>query len=129
MSHWKTFTNDALTNTKTDLLGKALKELGVDLDTSIKSISNTWGNEQVDMGFKVNGEVVALGFKKVGDKLELKGDFYRSGLREADFMDKVSQFYTKEDIINKINTQSNYTVDSMTTNQNGEIEILAYTYA
>lgn len=129
MSHWKTFTNDALTNTKTDLLSKALKEMGVDLDTSIKSISNTWGNEQVDMGFKVNGEVVALGFKQVGNKLELKGDFYRSGLRESDFMDKVSQFYTKEDIINKINTQSNYTVDSMTTNQNGEIEILAYTYA
>lgn len=129
MSHWKTFTNDALTNTKVDLLAKALKEMGVDLDTSIKSIRNTWGHEEVDMGFKVKGQAIALGFKQVGNKLELKGDFYGTGLREADFMDRVSQIYTKEDIINKINTQSNYTIDSMTTNANGEIEILAYTYA
>lgn len=129
MSHWKTFKNDALTNTKIDLLGKALKEMGVDLDTTIKSIRNTWGHEEVDMGFKVNGREIALGFKEVGNKLELRGDFYGTGLRESDFMDRVSQIYTKEDIINKINTQSNYTIDSMTTNENGEIEILAYTYA
>lgn len=129
MSHWKVFKNDALTNTNTGLLAKALKEMGVDLDTNIKSIRNTWGNEQVDMGFKVKGQAVALGFKEVGNKLELRGDFYGTGLREVDFMDKVSQLYTKEDIINKVNTQSQYTIDSMTTNANGEIEILAYCYA
>lgn len=129
MSHWKTFKNDALTNTNTSLLGKALKELGVDLDTNIKSIRNTWGHEEVDMGFKINGNPIALGFKQVGDKLELRGDFYGTGLREHDFMDKVSQLYTREDIVNKINTQTQYTIDSMTTNQNGEIEILAYCYA
>ena len=129
MSHWKTFTNDALTNTNVGLLGKALKEMGVDLDTSIKSIKNTWGYEEVDMGFKKDGKTIALGFKQVGQKLELKGDFYGTGLRESDFMDRVCQVYTKEDIINKINTQTQYTVDSMQTNENGDIEILAYCYA
>ena len=134
MSHWKTFKNDCLTNTRMEILSKALQEMGVELDTSIKSIRNTWGHEQVDMGFKRNGQAIALGFKEIPNAdgsttLELRGDFYSTGLREADFIDKVSQAYTKNDIIDKIENRTSYTIESTTMNENGEVEILAYTFA
>ncbi len=129
MSHWKKFTNDALTNTNTEILGKALAQLGVTLDTSIKAIDNTWGHEPVDMGFVVDGQKIALGFKKIGNKLELRGDFYATGLKEEGFIERVAQLYTKEDIVDKIQNQTQYEIESMETNANGEIEIMAYCYA
>lgn len=110
--------------------------MGVELDTTIKSITNPWGHEAVDMGFKKDGKTIALGFKEVTNKdgsktLELKGDFYSTGLREADFIDKVSQAYTKNDIIDKIKNRTSYTIDQNMTgfNENGEYEIYAYTFA
>ena len=135
MSHWKTFKNDVLTNSREDILRKALAEMGVELDTSIKSITNPWGHEKVDMGFKKDGKEIALGFKEEtnadGSKtLVLKGDFYSTGLVEAEFMDKVSQCYTKNDIIDKIENRTSYTIEGTpTVNENGEIEIIAYTFA
>lgn len=129
MSHWKKFTNDVLTNTKEELLRTSLSEIGVELDTSIKTISNTWGREPVDMGFKVNGKAIALGLKKVdGDKMELRGDFYGTGLREADFMDRLSQVYQKHNITQKL-ALAGWSIENQLVNENGEIEIEAYTYA
>lgn len=109
--------------------------MGVELDENIKSIRNPWGYEEVDMGFKKNGKEIALGFKEVENKdgsktLVLKGDFYSTGLQEKDFIDRVSQAYTKNDIVDKIENRTSYTIEGTPTmNENGEIEILAYTFA
>jgi hypothetical protein len=134
MSHWRTFKNDVLTNTKENLLKKAVTELGMglELDSSIKSIRNSWGNEQVDMGLRKNGQPIALGLKKVmvdgKEKIELHGDFYSTGLNEATFMDKLSQVYSKENIIDKVN-DAGWTVDNVSTDKEGNIVIDAYQYA
>lgn len=132
MSHWRKYQSEVLTNTKIDLLSKSLLEMGVTLDTSIKSIKNTWGQETVDMGFKVGGKAIALGLKESvvdgNKKLELTGDFYGTGLNEAQFIDKLSQIYQKENIINKLET-SGWTVESVETNELGEIVVNAYEYA
>lgn len=128
MSHWKTFKSDVLTNTNVDMLRTALGEIGVGLDTNRKQISNTWGKEDVDMAFSVNGRGVALGLKQVGDKMELRGDFYGTGLRENEFMDKLTQVYKKIDIVDRLENNG-WTVEDITQDQNGDFLINAYQYA
>lgn len=129
MSHWKKFTNDVLTNTKTETLRTSLAEMNVELDTTIKQISNTWGKEPVDMGFKHNGRVIALGLKDVGEgKMELRGDFYGTGLNESQFMDKLSQTYQKHNIQEKLQL-AGWSIDEVSVDANGEILIDAYQYA
>lgn len=128
MSHWKTFKSDVLTNTKESLLRTALAEIGVELQTDRKEIKNTWGHEAVDMAFAVKGRGIALGLKKVGDTLELRGDFYGTGLNESQFMDKLTQVYKKNDIVDRLEN-SGWTVEDITQDQNGEYVIDAYQYA
>lgn len=132
MSHWKKFESDVLTNTKVSLLSTSLAEMGVELDTSIKNISNTWGREEVDMGFKVNGRPIALGLKEIevdGEKkMELRGDFYGTGLNESQFMDKLSQVYQKHNIVEKLEN-NRWTVESVQTDEYGNVVIEAYEYA
>lgn len=128
MSHWKTFKSEVLTNTKEDLLRTALSEIGVGLDTERKEIQNTWGREDVDMAFSVNGRGIALGLKQVGDKMELRGDFYGTGLKESEFMDKLTQVYQKHSIVDKLET-TGWTVEDITTDAEGNFVIDAYQYA
>ena len=128
MSHWKTFTNDALKDTDMDILERALGQMNVQLDTNVKSISNPGGKEAVDMGFITRGNVIPLGFKESDGNLQLKGDFYSTGLREETFMNELSQLYTKEKIIKQLE-EARYTIESVELNEQSEYEILAYTYA
>lgn len=132
MSHWITYKNDILKNTRKNMLEKALKEMGLELDCSIKSIRNTFGHETVDMGIRKNGELVSLGFKEVKNgndvSLELHGDFFNTGINQQNFMDTLSQYYTKNDIVDKIENNTSYDIESIETNENGEFEIMAYQY-
>lgn len=128
MSHWKKFTNNALANTNLEILASALGEMGLGLDLNTKFIKNAYNNAEVDMAVTRGNEVLTIGFKKVNDQLELRGDFWRTGIQEETFLNKVSQIYTKLDIVNKV-SRSQYTIDQIKENENGEIEILAYTYA
>lgn len=132
MSHWITYKNDILKNTRKNMLEKALKEMGLELDCSIKSIRNTFGHETVDMGIRKNGEFVSLGFKEVKNGndvfLELHGDFFNTGINQQNFMDTLSQYYTKNDIVDKIENNTSYDIESIETNENGEFEIMAYQY-
>jgi hypothetical protein len=132
MSHWRKFSSDVLTNTKVSLLSASLAEMGVELDTSIKNIRNTWGQEEVDMGFKVDGRPIALGLKETvvdGEKkMELRGDFYGTGLNESQFMDKLSQVYQKNNIVEKLE-DNRWTVENVKTDEYGNVVIEAYEYA
>ena len=132
MSHWISYKNDILKNTRINMLEKALKEMGLELDCSIKSIRNAYGHETVNMGIRKNGELVSLGFKEVKNNndtfLELHGDFFNTGINQQDFMDTLSQYYTKNDIVDKIENNTSYDIESIETNEKGEFEILAYQY-
>ena len=132
MSHWKKFEADVLKDVNMDLLAKAAQDLNVQMDTSIRSIRNTWGNETVDAGLRVDGRPIALGFnfRKVDGKnqLELSGDFYGTGLDERTFIDRLAQAYQKYNAVEKLEQQG-WMVDSLETNDKGEIVIEAYQWA
>ena len=132
MSHWRKFTSNVLTDTKAVLLTKAFANLGIVLDESIKHISNTWGQENVDAGFVKDGKKLSLGIKYAetaeGTQVELKGDFWSTGLDEATFMDNLAQQYQKEHVVDVCESQG-WSIDEMVVNNQGEIEIDAFQLA
>lgn len=132
MSHWKKFSSNVLEDINKDLLQKATADLGVSFDEKIKSIRNTWGNEQVSAGLKKNGQAIPLGFnfKLRNGKLalELSGDFYSTGLNERTFMDDLSQAYQKHKTVNALEQQG-YIIDMNEINAKGEVVIEAYQWA
>lgn len=132
MSHWKKFHADVLKDINKDLLAKAVKDLGVEMDESIKHIRNTWGNETVSAGLVKDGRPIALGFnfKTVDGKvqLELSGDFFGTGLDERTFIDRLAQAYQKHNAIEKLEEQG-WTIDTIETNNKGEIVLEAFQWA
>lgn len=132
MSHWRKFKADVLKDIDKEILKKAVRDLGVEMDETIKHISNTWGSEDVDAGLIKDGEKISLGFnfRNRGGKieLELSGDFYLTGLDERTFIDRLAQAYQKYNAIEKLEEQG-WTVDSIETNEKGEIVLEAYTWA
>lgn len=128
MSHWKKFSSNVLANVDKGILAKAVKDLGVEMDESIISIRNTWGNETVDAGLTKDGKAIALGFNFKDNEgkteLELSGDFYGTGLNEEEFIDKLSQAYQKHNAIEKLEAEG-WSVNSVEFNEKKEIEIEA----
>ncbi|PTY93000.1 DUF1257 domain-containing protein [Heyndrickxia sporothermodurans] len=132
MSHWRKFEADVLKDINKDLLAKAVKDLGVEMNESIKNIRNTWGNETVSAGLVKDGRPIALGFnfKNRNGKveLELSGDFFGTGLDERTFIDRLAQAYQKHNAIEKLEMQG-WNIDEMNVNDKGEIVIEAYQWA
>ncbi|MED1125212.1 DUF1257 domain-containing protein [Bacillus atrophaeus] len=132
MSHWRKFEADVLKDINKELLGKAVKDLGVEMDESIKNIRNTWGNETVSAGLRKDGHPIALGFnfKNRNGKieLELSGDFFGTGLDERTFIDRLAQSYQKHNAVEKLEMQG-WNIDSIETNDKGEIVLEAYQWA
>jgi hypothetical protein len=136
MSHWKKFESNVLKKVKTDLLSVALHEMGLGIDTNIKSIRNSWGRDDVDAGLvDKNGNKLSLGFKlnSNGDdtsSLELTGDFYSTGLSETGFMDKLSQTYKKHEVMKQLeDSRWQFDEKDITTDADGNIVIDAYIFA
>lgn len=109
MSHLTTYKSDVLVNCNKTLLKRAVADLGMELDYSIKQIKNTWITEAVDAGFVKDGKPVSVGvkFEKEGSKtkLEVAGDFYKTGLDQSTFINRLAQAYKKHDVIFKCQQQ------------------------
>ena len=110
MSQWRKYNAQVLENVKMGTLEKACEDMGVRFDTNIKSVENTYGESaKVDAGLIKDGRVLPLGFIfKHEDgkiKLELEGDFWRTGLDEHTFIDLLSRSYQKYNIIEQVTSQ------------------------
>lgn len=136
MSHLTTFKNNALTNTKKDLLAIAVSEIaGLELDYNHKTIKNTWINEKVDASFKYNGRHIAVGLRfetnaEGEEEAVVAGDFYGTGLNQEELTNKIAQVYQKHRVIETC-LDANWFIneEDITTEANGEIVIQAYRYA
>lgn len=135
MSHLTTYKNNSLLNTKREMLEASLKELGIDLDYKNNTIKNTWINEKVDAAMIYEGKRIAVGLNFVtneaGDEeVVVAGDFWGTGLNQAELTNKIAQTYQKNNVIEKCRSQRWFVEDSaVTTKENGDIVIQAYRYA
>lgn len=128
MSHWRQHKSMVLEDVQMEMLQKACQDVGVSMDTKTKEIQNSWGHEKVDAGIVKDGSNISLGFvfenKDGKTALKLTGDFYSTGLDESTFIDRLAQQYMKHKTVAAFEDQG-WVVDSVDTNANGEIEILA----
>lgn len=140
MSHWRKFNSQVLNDINKDILSKALANmvdrqgniLNLTFDESITNIRNTWGHETVSASLVKDGKPIALGFnfKEIDGKiaLELSGDFFGTGLNESSFIDQLSQNYQRYRV-EQILEENSYSIESITTNEEGEIEMIAEMWA
>lgn len=135
MSHLTTFKNNSLVNTNKELLEKSLGELNIALDYSNRTIKNTWINEQVDAAIIFEGKRIAVGLNFVTneegkEEVIVAGDFYGTGLNQAELTNKIAQVYQKNDIINKCRSQRWMVNESdISINEDGEYVIQASKFA
>ena len=135
MSHLSKYESTVLLNTDKYLLEDALEELGITLNSNIKTIRNAYITTKVDAAFIKNGKLLPLGIQyektNKGINTIIVGDYFGTGINEFTFTDKVCQLYKKHEIIFKCKMQGwtinkeDITIDSKT----DEIVINASRYA
>ena len=131
MSHWVTYKNDVLVDTDIACLKQALRNMNCTVYDNTKTIENAWGNAQVDFAFAKNNNRATLGFKEIvssgSRQLELRGDFFSTGLNQNVFMDELSQKYQEQYILNTLEKNQWY-VENNTVDEDGNIIIDAFQY-
>lgn len=130
MSVWKSVKNTTMEqNVDMDMLEIALKEMGVELDHTVNSISNTWGHETCTAAFVKDGKVLSLGINVDNNGgISLVGDTWGTGLggdgKQDALMNRIAQLYNSALYQDRL-VGMGYDIDSVTTNENGEIVINA----
>lgn len=88
-----------------------------------KSVSNSYGEDFVDFGITVDKKEIPVGFK-FEETLELRGDFFFTGLSEDKFLKDIQNEYMKILCLKNIEKNSNYNVKSVMQTKNGyEIQV------
>ena len=120
MSCWRTYSCNALKNVDKDLAKKALENMGVKVDETIKFIDAPYALSEVksgnvDAGFIKNGEAVPVGviWKNTDGLMEIVGDFWNTGIDEQEFMDTVAGNVMKLTLEDQLETMG-YTIDEET---------------
>lgn len=136
MSQWVSVKPKGLEKVKKGMLEKACAELHMELNYTVKNIKNNYGSDSVDCALvdKKRNKTMALGFQLTKNETgntynaTIKGDFFNTPFYNAeDFTDQLMQQYRKLDLKNTLK-YSGYTVSKETVLQNGDIELLAYSY-
>lgn len=135
MSHLTTFKNNSLINTKREALGRAVAEIGLEIDYNHKNVKNTWIDEPVDAAFKKDGNHIPVGIRfstnaDGEEEVVIAGDFWGTGLDQKTLTNRIAQVYQKNKVIETCE-QSGWFVDqeNIITKENGDIVIEASRYA
>lgn len=133
MSCWRTYSCEALKNVDKDLAKKALEQMGVQVDESTKFINAPYAlsktkSGNVDAGFIKNGNHVPVGVIWSNDDglMEIVGDFWNTGIDEAEFMNTVAGNVMKMTLENQLQLMG-YTIDE-TVAEETEEEIIGECY-
>lgn len=130
MSVWKSVKNTTMEqNVDMEMLEKALETMGVSLDYTVNSISNSWGHETCTAAFVKDGRVLSLGVNVDNNGgISLVGDTWGTGLggdgKQDALMNKIAQQYNSELYQDRL-VGMGYDIDSVEVNEKGEIVISA----
>ena len=126
MSCWRNYTCVVLKNVDKRKLESALKEMGLGIDNNVKCVESKWENrkEICDAVLTKNGKNLSLGIIYSDDTRHMKvvGDFWGTGVDESTFVDSLSQIYQKINCM-LLAELNGYTVETVETNAEGEIEV------
>jgi len=133
MSCWRTYSCEALKNVDKELAKKALEQMGVQVDETVKFIDAPYAVSEVksgnvDAGFIKNGNAVPVGviWKNADGLMEIVGDFWRTGIDEEEFMNTVAGNVMKATLENQLELMG-YTIDESVAEET-EDEIIGECY-
>lgn len=134
MSCWRKCAS-VIKDTDIDILKEAAKKMDLDINTSIKRVGTSYGaydtnSANVDGAFMKRGQTLQLGYVLKGNSgnLEIVGDFWSTGLNNETFLGTLGQLY-REIQIQQQAEMMGYTIDSVTTNAQGDTVIEVYAWA
>lgn len=134
MSCWRKCAS-VIKDTDLDILKEAAQKMGLGVDTTTKRVGTSYGiadtnSANVDGAFTKNGRRLELGYLLKGSSgnLEIVGDFWSTGLNSETFLGTLGQLY-REIQIQQHAELMGYTVDSVTTNAQGDTVIEVYAWA
>lgn len=134
MSCWRKCAS-VIQDTDLDILKEAAEKMGLGIDTNIKRVGTSYGaydtnSANVDGAFTKHGDKLQLGYvlKGTSGSLEIVGDFWSTGLNNETFLGTLGQLY-REIQIQQQAEMMGYTVDSVTTNAQGDTVIEVYAWA
>lgn len=100
-----------------EMLEAALKDCEEDLKLDDREkVENAYGEDLVEFGISRDKKMLSLGFAfdKDEETLQVRGDFYNTGLREKEFLKNIQIEYSKNFTINRIeNSLNNYSIESV----------------
>lgn len=130
MSIWKSVKNNTMERAvDMELLESALETMGVSLDYTVNTISNSWGHETCTAAFVKDGRVLSLGVN-VDDNggVSLVGDTWGTGLggdgKQDALMNRIAQNYNSELYQDRL-VGMGFDIDNVEVNEKGEIVITA----
>ena len=131
MSVWKSVKNNTMEKAvDMEMLEAALSTMGVSLDYTVNSISNSWGHEECTAAFVRDGKVLSLGVKVDNDGgVTLVGDTWGTGLggdgKQDALMNRIAQNYNSELYQDRL-IDMGFDIDSVEVDEKtGEIVITA----
>lgn len=130
MSVWKEVKNSTMERAvDMDMLERALETMGVSLDHTVNSITNTWGHETCTAAFVKDGKVLSLGINVDNNGgISLVGDTWGTGLggdgKQDALMNRIAQLYNSELYQDRLSNMG-FDIDSVDVNEKGEIVINA----
>ena len=126
MSCWRTYACNALKNVDKELAKKALEQMGVQVDETVKHVDAPYAygpvkEGDVDAGFIKNGNAVPVGviWSNADGLMEIVGDFWNTGINEEEFMNTVAGNVMKMTLENQLELMG-YTIDEATLEETEE---------
>ena len=136
MSCWLKYECNALKNVDEKIIKDTFKELGYDLDETVKSVATSYF-DGVESNYAScdaaiidsNKNLIQVGvtYSNADGILEIQGDFWNTGIDHRSLIQKLAQTYQKNYLLEQLELNG-YTVESVETNNQNEIEIEAYAW-
>ena len=98
------------------------------LDELIQNTLKTFDVPGMSVGIVKDGQVLPLGWVREDGELSLQADWYKVPYSEKQFTDKISQLHAKYQVMD-VCEDNRWSVDDVVVNEQGEIEILASSFA
>lgn len=134
MSCWRKC-DSSIHNATKETLRAAAERMGLGINDTVRNVETSYGNYEsnravVDGAFTNGGRVIQLGYLLSGEggTLQIVGDFWGTGIDSENFMGTLGQIYREIEIQTQAELMG-YTVDTITTNADGDTEIEIFQWA
>lgn len=131
MSHFAVYTCNV---SNMEYVKKGLQEMGLGFKENQKITDWARQERNVELAVVKDGKVLPIGWNRKTvdgqETLDLVAEWFQVPLREKEFTNQISQLHSKYQVLD-VCEENRWNVDEsdITFNANGELEILAYSFA